>query len=159
MSTSDHVTPRHGSLAPPREAPVVLVVDDALCVRELLRTVFEAEGYVVEEAANGNEAISRFLTVRPTLTMLDLVLPGKHGLEVLRAIRAADAGARVIVLSAIAKRERVLEALKAGAEDFIPKPAPLTQLIGAVERALGPPGTARSSAHPTAPLPGTSLAA
>lgn len=66
MSTSDHATPRHGSLAPPREAPVVLVVDDALCVRELLRAIFEAEGYVVEEAANGDEAISRFLTVRPT---------------------------------------------------------------------------------------------
>lgn len=102
--------------------PRVLVADDALFTRKVLREILEAEGCEVIEATNGQEAIDKFQTERPDLVLLDISMPELDGLTTLHAIKEIDPDARVIMVSAMGQSSTVREALKSGACDFVVKP-------------------------------------
>jgi DNA-binding response OmpR family regulator len=109
----------------------VLVVDDEPDIVDFLTTVLVDEGYVTETAGDGVEAMEKIESVRPSLVILDLMMPRMTGFEVLNALREKRLAARpaIIVLSAKSSHQDILEALESGADDFIPKPFDLEDLL------------------------------
>jgi two-component system, chemotaxis family, chemotaxis protein CheY len=116
----------------------ILIVDDALFMRRMVGDVLRGGGHdVVGEAANGVEAVQRFQELRPELTTLDITMPEKSGLEALKEIMELDPSARVVMCSALGQEAKVLEAVKAGARDFVVKPFQPERVLEAVAKALG----------------------
>jgi DNA-binding response OmpR family regulator len=110
----------------------VLVVDDEPDIVEFLTTVLQDEGYATHTARDGREAMSKLTEVRPSLVILDLMMPRMNGFEVLDSIRQLDLNfdpPAIIVLSAKSTHQDILDALARGADDFIPKPFDLEDLL------------------------------
>src|SRR5512145_256591 len=103
---------------------MVLIVDDEYAGRETLQSVLEGEGYNIELAENGFQAIEKAKKLLPDVILLDVMMPGMTGFEVCQRIRGDPEIAEIpiIVLTALDDRESLLNALKAGADDFISKP-------------------------------------
>jgi putative two-component system response regulator len=103
---------------------LVLIVDDEYIGRETLQSVLEGEGYELEMAENGLQAIEKARQLLPDVILLDVMMPGMTGFEVCRRIRSDPQIAEIpiIILTALDDRESLLNALKAGADDFISKP-------------------------------------
>ena len=115
----------------------VLVVDDAAFMRKMLGDVLAKAGHeVVGEGANGNEAVERFQSLKPDIMTLDITMPEKDGLVALREILALDATARIVMCSALGQETKVLEAIKAGAKDFVVKPFQPDRVLDAIGKAL-----------------------
>jgi two-component system chemotaxis response regulator CheY len=128
----------------------VLVVDDSASMRMILSDTLSKGGHeVVGQAGNGIEAVERFKEVRPDLTTLDITMPERDGLATLRVILGLDPGARVIMCSAQGQEPKVLDAIKAGATDFVVKPFDPERLLATVARAL-------ERGEPAVPLTGPS---
>jgi two-component system chemotaxis response regulator CheY len=115
----------------------VLVVDDAAFMRKMLGDALANGGHeVVGEAGDGVEAVDRFRDLKPDVTTLDITMPEKDGLTALKEILTVDPGARVVMCSALGQESKVLEAIKAGAKDFVVKPFQPERVIAAVGKAL-----------------------
>jgi two-component system response regulator MprA len=115
----------------------VLVVDDERAVRESLRRALELEGYEIELAADGNEALYRLETEsHPDAVILDVLMPGKDGLEVCRTIRRAGNTVPVLMLTARTQVEDRVEGLDAGADDYVTKPFALEELLARLRALL-----------------------
>ena len=117
----------------------ILVVEDKATSRELLRTVLERQGYLVLEAANGQEALQKVNSESPDLVLLDLQIPSPNGYEVLKEIRGnlSLAALPVVALTASAMQGDRERALAAGFTGYIAKPVALAQLRDEVGRLLG----------------------
>ena len=116
----------------------VLVVDDAMFMRKVVTDALTSGGHeVIGEAANGGEAIDRYKELRPDVTTLDITMPEVDGIEALRQIIALDPSARVVMCSALGQESKVLEAVKAGAKDFVVKPFQAERVLSAVAKAMG----------------------
>ena len=101
----------------------VLIVDDAAFMRLSLRNVLENNGFeVVGEAENGEEAMKRYLQLRPDIVTMDITMPEMDGVEALKAIRAKDSNAKIIMISAMGQEAHVKDAILNGAKGFIVKP-------------------------------------
>lgn len=101
----------------------VVIVDDSKMIRKLLRNILETEGYcVVAEASNGLEAIDAYKKYHPDILSLDVTMPQMDGIEALEKIMEYDSHARVIMVTAAGQQQKVISALKLGAEKFIMKP-------------------------------------
>jgi two-component system chemotaxis response regulator CheY len=112
----------------------LLITDDAMIIREMIKDAVTPAGWsVVGEAANGQQAIDRYLDLRPDVVTLDLVMPEFDGLYALRGIRAADPEARILVLSALDQTRVLKEAFQLGASDFICKPFEREALLQTLE--------------------------
>jgi len=115
----------------------VLIVDDAIFMRTMLRNIFVESGFeVIGEAGNGNDAVEKYRALMPDLTTLDIVMPEKNGIEALKAIIAFDPGARVVMCSALGQESLIIEALEAGARDFIVKPFKPAKVIEIAQKVL-----------------------
>lgn len=115
----------------------VLVCDDALFMRAMVGDILQQGGYeVVGEAATGVEAVARYQELRPDLVTMDIVMPDMGGVDAVRAIRAQDPTARVLMCSAMGQQALVVEAIQAGARDFVVKPFQPARVLEAAERAL-----------------------
>jgi len=115
----------------------VLIADDAAFMREMLRDILTDGGYeIAAEAADGNEAVAAFAKHHPDLVTLDIVMPRKSGLEALREIIAGHPGACVVMCSALGQEALVMEALEAGARDFIVKPFKPDHVLEVAQKAL-----------------------
>jgi two-component system chemotaxis response regulator CheY len=115
----------------------VLIVDDAAFMREMLRELLDEAGYeIVGEAVDGDQAVTMFRETSPDVVTLDIVMPRKSGLEALREIHALDPNSCVIMCSALGQEALVMQALEAGARDFIVKPFKPDQALGVIEKAL-----------------------
>jgi two-component system chemotaxis response regulator CheY len=115
----------------------ILVVDDAAFMRKVLTDALSKGGHeVIGEGANGNEAIARCKELHPDLTTLDITMPETDGLEALRQILAGDPAAKVIMCSALGAEDKVLEAIRIGAKDFIVKPFQADRVLDAINKAL-----------------------
>ncbi|HVO63351.1 MAG TPA: sigma-54 dependent transcriptional regulator [Terriglobales bacterium] len=113
----------------------ILVVDDeALTLRTLSRGLRE-EGFEVFTATSGEEALKIFQDEKPDLTLLDIVLPGIDGVEVLRQIKSASPPSIVLMMSAYHMVDRAVEAMKLGAYDYVVKPFLLADMIATLRRA------------------------
>ena len=101
----------------------MLIVDDALIMRTRIREIAETAGWeVVGEALNGVEAVAMYRQHRPDLVTLDIVMPEVDGVDALRRIRAMDAEAQVVMITAVNQREKLAACIEHGAVDFIVKP-------------------------------------
>lgn len=114
----------------------ILVVDDAMFMRSRLRGLLEGAGHEVIEAPNGKEAVDAFGQGQPDLVLMDVTMPEMDGLEALKQIRALSGSAKVIMCSALGQQSIVLEAIKAGAKDFIVKPFRPEKVLEAVGRQI-----------------------
>ncbi len=118
-------------------ARTVLICDDALFMRTMVGDILQQAGYeVVGEAATGAEAVERYRVLRPDLVTMDIVMPDMGGIDAVRAIRAEDPAARVVMCSAMGQQALVVEAIEAGARDFVVKPFQPARVVEAAERAL-----------------------
>jgi two-component system chemotaxis response regulator CheY len=113
----------------------ILVVDDALFMRNMLKDIFTRAGHeVIGEAANGVDAVDRFRELRPDLVTMDIVMPLRSGIEALQEITQEDPGACVVMCSALGQDALVVEAVQAGARDFIIKPFQEKRVLEVVDR-------------------------
>lgn len=113
----------------------ILIADDALFMRNMLKEIFVKAGYlVVGEAANGVEAVEKYRELQPDLVTMDIVMPLKSGIEALQQITGEDPDARVVMCSALGQESLVLEAVQAGAKDFIIKPFKEERVLDVVRR-------------------------
>ncbi len=113
----------------------VLLVEDKSELRAMLRKALSKAGYTVEEAPDGNAAVTRIRSTRYLVVLTDLKLPGLSGIEVLRAVKEADPAIPVILMTAYGSVEEAVTAMKEGAFDFIQKPVDLDHLKLLMERA------------------------
>jgi two-component system chemotaxis response regulator CheY len=112
-----------------------MIVDDALFMRNMLKDICARAGFeVVAEADNGEAAVALYREHRPDLVTMDIVMPRRSGIEALQEIMAADPQARVIMVSALGQDSLVLEAVEAGARDFIVKPFKEEKVLEVVRR-------------------------
>lgn len=115
----------------------VLIADDAMFMRSRLKTLLEEAGHQVVEACNGREAVAAYSESVPDIVLMDVTMPEMDGIEALREIRQTAPDARVIMCSALGQQSIVLEAVRAGARDFIVKPFRPEKVLEAVDRQIG----------------------
>lgn len=114
----------------------VLVVEDEEAIREGLIDVLVFHGYEVDSAAAGPEGLEKALTGRFDLILLDIMLPGMDGYEICDRIRAEDRNQPIIMLTAKTSDEEIIHGLKLGADDYVPKPFSVQQLVLRIEAVL-----------------------
>lgn len=116
----------------------ILIVDDAAFMRMMIKDILTKNGYeVVGEAADGMQAVEKYNELRPDLVTMDITMPEMDGIEALRAIRSTDPNAVVIMCSAMGQQAMVIDAIQAGAKDFIVKPFQADRVIEAIQKTLG----------------------
>jgi len=115
--------------------PLILVVDDEESYRDALRVAFEREGFAVETAADGVEALEKFDSLHPTLILLDVMLPRMSGVDVCREIRTRSSVPIIMVTARTAEIDAVV-GLEVGADDYVSKPFRLRELVARVRGAL-----------------------
>ena len=114
----------------------VLIVDDAVFMRMKLKDILEKNGYeVVAEAQNGIEAIEKYKAENPDLVTMDITIPELDGVSALREIKKIDPNAKVIMCSAMGQQSMVMDAIQAGAIDFIVKPFETDRVIKSLDKA------------------------
>ena len=114
----------------------ILLVDDAVFMRMKLKDILEKNGYeVVGEAQNGLEAIEKYKTEKPDLVTMDITMPEMDGVTALKKIKEIDPNAKVIMCSAMGQQSMVMDAIQAGAIDFIVKPFDNERVIESVNKA------------------------
>jgi two-component system, OmpR family, response regulator MprA len=129
----------------------ILVVDDERAVRESLRRALELEGYDVELAADGEEGLARLRTGSPVdAVVLDILMPGIDGLDVCRALRAEGSTVPVLMLTARAEVDSRVAGLDAGADDYLPKPFALAELLARLRAILRRAGNGDGALHDAA---------
>lgn len=115
----------------------ILIVDDSMVSRKKLRAILEtAKHEIVGEAADGAEAVKKYEALSPDLVTMDVTMPNVDGISGLKDIMKYDPSARVVMVTALGKGETILEALNAGAKNYITKPFADGQIINSVEDAL-----------------------
>lgn len=101
----------------------VLIVDDSRTSRRILRDILEKAGYeVVGEAVNGQDGFDQYVKLEPDVVTMDITMPQVDGLESLKLIRKFNPNAKVIMITAAGQKEKMMEAVKYGAVEFIAKP-------------------------------------
>src|SRR5258708_2588071 len=123
----------HGSTP----AGSVLIMDDEAEVRESLQTLLEMEGFEVETAVSGEDALSQMADRPFDLILLDLTLPGRNGMEILSEIRSHDSRLPVIMITAYGTVENAVRAMQSGATNFVQKPWDNEKLLADVRAAVG----------------------
>jgi two-component system chemotaxis response regulator CheY len=119
----------------------VLVVDDAVFMRNVIKDIFTAAGFeVIGEASNGLEAVERYQQLKPDLITMDIVMPFRSGIDATREIIKQDPNAVVLMCSALGQESLVMEAIEAGATDFVVKPFRAEDVMAVVHKVLDAPG-------------------
>jgi two-component system chemotaxis response regulator CheY len=114
-----------------------LVADDASFMREMIKEIIEPEGFeVVAEAGDGDDAIEMFKEHSPDIITMDIVMPKKSGIEAVKGIIQLNPGATIVMCSALGQEALVMEALKAGAKDFIVKPFKPDLVVSTLRKAI-----------------------
>ena len=117
--------------------PRILVVDDNAFMRNNIKNVLTGAGFdVVGEASDGLEAISMYQSSGPDLVTLDITMPNMDGVQALKELRSLDPAAKIIMVSAMGQEALVVEAITAGAADFVVKPFQPDRVVDAINKAL-----------------------
>ncbi|MBP3608701.1 MAG: response regulator [Lachnospiraceae bacterium] len=116
----------------------ILICDDAAFMRMMIKDILTKNGYgIAGEAENGAIAVEKYMETKPDLVMMDITMPDKDGIQALKEIRSKDAGANIIMCSAMGQQAMVIEAIQSGARDFIVKPFAADRILEAVRKAIG----------------------
>ena len=116
----------------------ILICDDAAFMRMMIKDILSKNGYnVAGEAENGAKAVEKYAELKPDLVLMDITMPEMDGIEALKAIKGADPAALVIMCSAMGQQAMVIEAIQAGAKDFIVKPFQAERVLEAVKKVVG----------------------
>jgi two-component system chemotaxis response regulator CheY len=115
----------------------ILICDDAIFMRTMIADILTGAGYdVAGEAESGLQAVERYKSVKPDLVTMDIVMPDMGGIDAVKAIIASDPNARILMCSAMGQQSLVVEAIQAGAKDFVVKPFQPARVLEAVQRVL-----------------------
>ena len=115
----------------------VLIVDDSRTSRRILRDILEKAGYeVIGEAVNGKEGIEQYDKMQPDIVTMDITMPEMDGIEALRRIREAHPDARVVMITAAGQKDKMMEAVKIGASEFVSKPFIIETVLEAMEHCM-----------------------
>jgi two-component system chemotaxis response regulator CheY len=114
-----------------------MIVDDAQFMRLRVAKLLTQHGHEIIEAADGEAAINTYRQVRPDLVLMDITMPRKDGLTALVEIRALDPKAKVVMLTALGQQGVILQAMQAGAKDFLVKPLDSERMIKVLQKVLG----------------------
>ncbi|CEP69562.1 Signal transduction response regulator, receiver domain [Moorella glycerini] len=115
----------------------VLVVDDAAFMRMMIKDILLKNGYeIAGEAENGQKAVAMYQELRPDVVTMDITMPEMDGIAAVKAIKQIDPNARIIMCSAMGQQLMVMEAIQAGARDFIVKPFQQDRVLQALEKVL-----------------------
>ena len=115
----------------------ILIVDDAAFMRMIIKGILTKQDFeIAGEASDGEQAVQVYKEVKPDLVTLDITMPKQDGIQALREIRKIDPNACCIMCSAMGQQALVIEAIQAGAKDFVVKPFQADRVIEAVTKAL-----------------------
>ena len=115
----------------------ILIVDDAAFMRMMIKDILEKNGFeVIGEANNGIKAVELYKKERPDVVTMDITMPDMDGIEAVKAIKALDPSAKVIMCSAMGQQTMVMDAIKAGARDFIVKPFQPDRVLEAIGKVV-----------------------
>jgi two-component system, chemotaxis family, chemotaxis protein CheY len=116
----------------------VLIVDDAAFMRMMIKDILEKNGFeIIGEANNGIKAVELYKKERPDVVTMDITMPDMDGIEAVKAIKAYDPSAKVIMCSAMGQQSMVMDAIRAGARDFIVKPFQADRVLEAIKKVVG----------------------
>lgn len=116
----------------------ILICDDAIFMRTMIADILTSAGHTIAgEAESGLQAVERYKALKPDLVTMDIVMPDMGGIDAVRAIIAVDPEARILMCSAMGQQALVVEAVQAGAKDFVVKPFQADRVLDAVSKALG----------------------
>lgn len=119
-------------------AQKILIVDDAAFMRMMIKDILSKNGYeIVGEAADGMQAIEKFKETQPDLVTMDITMPEMDGITALKEIKKMSPNAKVIMCSAMGQQAMVIDAIQAGAKDFIVKPFQADRVLEAISKTLG----------------------
>lgn len=118
--------------------PRILVVDDDIALAEMLELVLAREGFDTNSVSNGSQALASFRRYQPDLVLLDLMLPGRNGIDLCRDIRA-ESGVPIIMLTAKSDTADVVQGLEVGADDYVSKPFKVRELMARIRARLRRP--------------------
>ena len=111
----------------------VMIVDDTSYTRVVMRRILEPEGFtVVAEASNGDEAIELYRKHHPMIVMMDIIMPGKDGIQALSEIRQMDPQSNVVMCSSLGQEKMLTKAIGLGARDYIVKPLRADRVLAAI---------------------------
>ncbi len=120
-----------------------MIVDDAVFMRQMIAKILVAEGHeICGEASSAKEAVEKYKQLRPELVTMDIVMPMMEELDGIGAVREIvklDSNAKILVCSVMGQQSLVVEAIRAGAKDFVTKPVQPARLIEAIRNALKAP--------------------
>jgi len=115
----------------------VLIVDDAIFMRKMLADILKKEGYeICGEAENGAQAVEKYKDLNPDLVTMDIIMPDMSGIDAVKEIMKIDPNAKIIMVSAMGHQTLVVEAIQAGAKDYVVKPFQPSRVLEAVQRVL-----------------------
>ena len=116
----------------------VLVVDDAAFMRMMIKDILQKGGYqVVGEAEDGKRAIEKYKELRPDLVTMDITMPDMDGITAVKEIRKVDENAVIVMCSAMGQQAMVIDAIQAGAKDFVVKPFQPERVLEAIKKVVG----------------------
>jgi two-component system chemotaxis response regulator CheY len=116
----------------------ILIVDDTLFMRTLLKNIIFSGGHTIAgEATDGDDAIEKYRELKPDLVTMDVVMPKMNGIEALKGIRAIDPQAKVIMCTAVGQEQMVKLAIKSGARGYIVKPFQAPKVLDEIKNVLG----------------------
>lgn len=116
----------------------VLLVDDASFMRMMLKNILVGSGYeVAGEAENGAKALEQYKALKPDLVIMDIIMPEMGGIDAVREIIKQNPSAKILMCSSMGQQSLVVEAIQAGAKDFIVKPFQPSNVLEAVKKVLG----------------------
>jgi two-component system chemotaxis response regulator CheY len=116
----------------------ILIVDDAAFMRMMIKDILSKNGYeVVGEANDGAQAVEKYKELKPDLVTMDITMPEMDGIAALKEIKKSEPNAKVIMCSAMGQQAMVIDAIQAGAKDFIVKPFQADRVIEAIKKTLG----------------------
>ncbi len=120
------------------EKKCVLIADDSIVMRSMIKDVLSHDGYeIVGEARDGKEAIDLYKELDPDLVTMDIVMPHEHGIDALKKIMQFDPEARIVVVSGLHQKSLLMEALEAGAKDYVIKPFTEEELLKTARKSAG----------------------
>ncbi len=116
----------------------ILVVDDSIFMRTVITDILSENGYrMAGIAKNGKDAVGMYRALKPDLVIMDLTMPNVNGIQGLKMLKSEYPDAKVVVCSALEEKERFVEAIECGADDFIVKPFDTDKILTAVENSIG----------------------